>query len=95
MKCNNAEFDNFGKCEEKGGNFVRCESCPDLVEPICGTDGRNYKNACLCNCRGNCKKYSEGRCPEEKSCARCAGVLNAVCSKKGITFDNMCYLECA
>ena len=95
LKCNKADFQNFGKCEDKGENFVRCDKCPDFLEPICGTDGRNYKNSCLCTCRGNCKKYSEGQCPQEKSCARCAGVLSPVCSKKGITYDNQCYLECA
>ena len=63
MKCNGAQFENFGKCEEKAEGFVRCELCPDVTEPICGTDGRNYKNSCLCTCRENCRKYSEGRCP--------------------------------
>lgn len=75
MKNSNAEFDSFGKCENEGVQNIRCDRCPDFEEPICGTDGRNYKNACLCECQPKCKKYSDGRCPQEKSCARCAGVL--------------------
>lgn len=59
MKCNKADFENFGKCPDKP-NQISCNRCPDILEPICGTDGRNYKNTCLCVCKGNCKKYSEG-----------------------------------
>lgn len=95
LKCNNQKFINFGKCKKKKQFVGDCSVCPKEGHGICGTDGHEYANECQCLCKGNCKKYSNGRCPVEKSCARCAGILEPVCGKSNKTYDNICYLQCS
>lgn len=71
----------------------QCQACPRLYRPICGTDGREYDNECLCACKGTCRKYTDGRC--NGNCSQCIGKIQLVCSTDRITFDNLCYLKCA
>ncbi len=95
LKCNGLKFMHFGKCKDIIVKRTDCEQCSNIEMPICGSDGRNYPNECLCTCQGNCRKYSEGRCPVEQTCSRCRGVIDRVCGKNEETFDNMCFAECA
>jgi len=83
LKCKNASFKNFGKCEivkEYEDKFVgSCSVCNELPKmTICGTDGFNYRNECACTCKGTCEKYSLGKCPKEdpKYCyLNCPGLI--------------------
>ena len=98
LKCNNADFRNFGICVKEEENPFKgdCSVCSNEGNGICGTDGFNYRNECQCTCKGNCKKYSEGRCPVDRFCTeQCAGLLDYVCASNGQAFDNTCYLRCA
>jgi len=45
-----------------------CE-CPELYEPVCGTDGKEYGNACFARCE-NVKVNCKGQCPCKKKCDR-------------------------
>merc|ERR1712142_787354 len=68
-------------------------SCPDIYQPVCGTDGRKYDNQCLAKCEGvavGC--YGECPCRDEykKTCNMYGPpcypgmvCLNGVCVKPG------------
>ncbi len=95
LKCNGGRFLSFGKCKDILVKRTDCGVCGDASFPICGSDGRNYKNECECTCQGSCRKYSEGECPVEQSCARCRGVIQPICGQDGLMYDNICFMECA
>ena len=96
LKCNKAKFEKFGKCDVVVIKKNNCENCGNNFQPICGTDGNNYDNECLCKCKGNCNKYSDGKCPEATNCSYCQGTnLREVCGVDGISYNNLCYSECA
>lgn len=71
MECNDASFVSFGECPASAatpsGTTDRCNECSNINMPVCGTDGNEYNNACLCTCRTDCEVYSQGRCPTAPS----------------------------
>ena len=97
MRCNNVRFEHFGKCKEVIVKKFSCEYCSNAFSPICGTDGLNYQNECQCTCKGNCKKYSNGKCPEHPGfdCKKCSNKRNPVCGSDGKTYDNSCFCNCS
>jgi len=97
IKCKGVRLAAFGECKQTVNPADTCKQCSDLNNSICGTDGKNYKNECLCVCQGTCKKYSDGKCPDPNAykCQRCVGVLSKVCGVDNKTYDNYCFLQCA
>ena len=111
MNCNNAAFVSFGICPNNSlpanASAANCSACPQTNLPVCGSDGNNYQNACLCTCQSNCQVYILGTCPvapvpgngqtcqNGTTCAYCAATGNyAVCGNDNFTYKNLCFLEC-
>ena len=42
--------------------FLLVCSCPKILKPVCGTNGKLYGNSCLAKCEG-VKKDCDGKCP--------------------------------
>lgn len=67
MECNDASFVSFGECPvgaaTTSGSTDKCKDCSQVNMPVCGTDGNEYANSCLCTCRTDCEVYSNGKCP--------------------------------
>lgn len=59
-------------------------------------DRKTFKNECELKCAG-VPKLHDGECPNPKpvGCEHCEGFFNAVCGVNGVTYDNLCYLQCA
>lgn len=64
--------------------------CTDSDEPVCGSDGINYRNPCFAECAGE-TIYSSGRCP----CNCPTNIISEVCGEDGVTYQNVCFAECA
>ncbi len=62
------EFESFSNCWQKADD---CD-CPTTYEPVCGSNGLIYDNACLAHC-DFMHDYTEGDCAPTTSHIICAG----------------------
>ena len=67
-------------------------SCPRILKPVCGEDGRTYNNNCLAECE-DVKVECDGGCP--CSSCLCPEVYQPVCGEDGRTYSNRCKARCA
>ncbi len=80
-----------GECLREPG----CEAeCPDVVDPVCGVDGRTYPNGCIADCDGI--RHIPGACPMEPGECNCAAEpFEPMCAASGRQYRNLCSLMCA
>ncbi|XP_045763691.1 serine protease inhibitor dipetalogastin-like [Maniola jurtina] len=85
--------------------FGVCTSCycTEQYRPVCGTDCKTYTNECELRCANNRRPKSDpaismfhsGPCQVENcDCSYCGTEYMPLCGSDGVTYWNLCWLNC-
>lgn len=83
-------------------NAIGGRACPNLISPVCGSNGVTYLNSCYAEAAG-IYDYTEGSCFDD-SCidadeintdADCPAVYEPVCGCNNVTYTNQCAADAA
>ncbi|KAK7073398.1 hypothetical protein SK128_018732 [Halocaridina rubra] len=85
-----------GPCGNIRDSECVIEPCSPTVAPVCGSNGRSYRNICnlrndVCNVP-NLLKLHDGECIDQRCGESCPTVFEPVCGTDGVTYPNHCTL---
>ena len=64
--------------------------CPDIIQPVCGSDNHTYINSCEATCHYAHVEYA-GLCTDD---CNCPDTNRPVCGSDGVTYRNFCIASC-